>query len=96
MFGQAGEADGGCCSGMSVPLVPAPLVIFGCIFGFLLGIVIGSMASRKRAMMMGAGHHGKHSGHRHHHHGHGEPACRDPQCEWPVQMMAADQESAQE
>jgi putative effector of murein hydrolase len=77
---------GGMQSGMQMemPAVPAPMVFVA----FLFGIMLGTMMSRKRMMMMGMhggmgmgmGGHGKMGMSRgmmmhHHHHGAGEPCC---------------------
>jgi hypothetical protein len=86
-----GESDQGCCGGMSIPMVPAPLIFVAGILAFLIGLMIGGAVSRKRTMMMSGMHGGKHGMHKHHHHGHGAPACRDPQCDWPSRMMAAEE-----
>lgn len=89
---------GGHMGWSGVPLVPAPMAMFGAIMAFLVGVMIGVMVDKKRNMhggpMMAGGPpwmRGKPpwmSGKAgtdmsHHHHGFGMPACCESHGEWP-------------
>lgn len=95
---SSGGSESECCEGMSPFFLPVPMAIFGVIVAFMFGVLIGSAASRRRAIMSGGwsgGMHDKHSKHGirgHHHHGYGAPACREWHDDWPAKTMDSDAE----